>query len=147
MDLNSCIKVVEFRISLVTTPGAWLNKYWWQFSTPGTGVALIPSVVLQEMTYSRVSKNHLIFWSCVVGLIARDISRELKALLRAWLGTHFFELLVDIFVWVINTLTAPDTDLCKIESNRDPPKIFIPIPKIESNGCARSDLLICSFIF
>lgn len=146
MDLTSCIKLVEFRVSLLTTPGAWLNEYWWQFSS-GTGITEIPPAVLKTITYRRVSRKDLVFWTCVVGLSARYIRRETKSMLRVWLGTHFLELLVDIFVWLINTLTASDTDLCKMESNRDPPKIFIPIPKIESNGCARSDSLICSLIF
>ncbi|MGB7891717.1 MAG: hypothetical protein WCF82_07430 [Microcoleus sp.] len=141
MNLTSCIKVVELRVSLVTTPGAWLNEYWWQFPPPGE-VAWIPSAVVKAITYSRVSRKHLVFWSCVVGLIARHIGRETKAILRTQRENHFFKLVVNIGVWVIEVLKALDTDLCKIESNRDPPKIFIPIPKIESNGCARSDSLL-----
>jgi hypothetical protein len=31
--------------------------------------------------------------------------------------------------------------------SRDPPKLFTPIPKIETGGCARSDSLVCSLIF
>ena len=35
----------------------------------------------------------------------------------------------------------------EVEVIRGPPKLFIPIPKIETGGCARSDLLIRSLIF
>jgi len=44
-------------------------------------------------------------------------------------------------VWVVEALADIATDLCKFESNRDPPLVFIPVPKlVESHGCARSDL-------
>lgn len=33
------------------------------------------------------------------------------------------------------------------DTTRGPPKLFIPIPKIETGGCARSDSLVCSLIF
>ena len=147
-DLTRYIKLVERSVSLVTTPGRWLNEYWWQFSPSGTGITVIPPAVLKTITYGRVSRKNLTFWSCVVGFIAKYIGRETKALLRAWLGNHFFKLLANILVWVIEVLKALNTDLCKIKTSRDPPLIFIPIPKfIESNGCARSDSLICSLIF
>jgi hypothetical protein len=92
-------------------------------------------------------KKYMSFWSAVIWKVGRTLKNQIKVMLQTWLGTHFFELLVDIFFWVIDTLTTLDTDLCKIETSRDPPEIFIPIPKIESNGCARSDLLICLLIF
>lgn len=93
-------------------------------------------------------KKYMSFWSAVIWRVRRTLKNQIKVMLQAWLGTHFFALLVNIFLWVIDTLTTPDTDLCKIEASRDPPKIFIPIPKfIESNGCARSDLPIRSLIF
>ena len=34
-----------------------------------------------------------------------------------------------------------------IKLSRDPPKVFFPIPKIETGGCARSDSLVRSLIF
>jgi hypothetical protein len=92
-------------------------------------------------------KLYMSFWQAVIWGVKKSIKKAVKELLEAWLGTHFFELLVDIFVWVTEVLADIDTDLCKIESSRDPPKIFIPIPKIESNGCARSDSLIRLLIF
>jgi hypothetical protein len=92
-------------------------------------------------------KLYMSFWQAVIWGVKKSIKKAVKELLEAWLGTHFFELLVDIFVWIREVLADIDTDLCKIESSRDPPKIFIPIPKIESNGCARSDSLIRLLIF
>jgi hypothetical protein len=95
-------------------------------------------------------KKYMSFWSAVIWKVGCTLKNQIKVMLQTWLGTHFFELLVDIFFWVIDTLTTLDTDLCKIETSRDPPSIpiFIPIPKIESsNGCARSDSLIRLLIF
>jgi hypothetical protein len=81
------------------------------------------------------------FWWTVIREVEKSIKQSIKQILQAWLGTHFFELLVDIFVWVVEALADIATDLSKFESNRDPPLVFIPIPKFESsNGCARSDL-------
>ena len=86
-------------------------------------------------------KLYMSFWQAVIWKVGKSIKRAVKELLRTWLGTHFFELLVDIFIWVIEVLVDIDTDLCQTESSRDPPLVFIPIPKlVESNGCARSDL-------
>jgi hypothetical protein len=92
-------------------------------------------------------KLYMSFWQAVIWGVKKSIKKAVKELLEAWLGTHFFELLVDIFVWITEVWADIDTDLCKIEKSRDPPKIFIPIPKIESNGCARSDSLIRLLIF
>lgn len=92
-------------------------------------------------------KKYMSFWGQVTWKIVHDLINQIRAMVRAFVGTHFFELLVEIFSWVVDVLTALETEPCKIETNRDPPKIFIPIPKIESNGCARSDSLICSLIF
>ena len=92
-------------------------------------------------------KKYMSFWRAVISTVGCSLKKQIKVMLQTWLGTHFFELLVDIFFWVIETLTTLETDLCKIEASRDPPKIFIPIPKIESNGCARSDSLIRLLIF
>jgi hypothetical protein len=86
-------------------------------------------------------KLYMSFWQAVIWEVKKSIKNAVKELLEAWLGTHFFELLADIFVWVTKVLLALDTNLCKIEASRDPPLVFIPIPKlVESHGCARSDL-------
>ncbi|MEG4121872.1 hypothetical protein QUA43_30945 [Microcoleus sp. N9_B4] len=87
-------------------------------------------------------KLYMSFWHTVIWKAGKNIKKAIKELLRVWLGTHFFELLVDIFVWFTEALADDtDTELCKIEASRDPPLVFVPIPKlVESNGCARSDL-------
>jgi hypothetical protein len=127
MYLTSCIKLVEHQFSLYSGGLTWMFA-----GRP------IPK---------EKWKKYMSFWSAVIWKVGHTLKNQIKVMLQTWLGTHFFELLVDIFFWVIDTLTTLDTDLCKIETSRDPPKIFIPIPKIESNGCARSDLLICLLIF
>ena len=43
--------------------------------------------------------------------------------------------------------TATPKGLQKFAATRPPPKIFVPIPKTELGGCARSDLLIRSLVF
>jgi hypothetical protein len=85
-------------------------------------------------------KRDVGFWRAIIRQVKRDFKKALKVMLRAWLGTHFFELLVEPFLWIMDALTVADIESSAIKTSRDPPKIFIPIPKIESNGCARSDL-------
>jgi hypothetical protein len=83
------------------------------------------------------------------------LKKEMEALLKASLLHPFAAayslttLLVHIFFYAVNYVyTAVAIDPRRVETNSDPPKIFIPIPKIEStNGCARSDLLIRLLIF
>jgi hypothetical protein len=94
-------------------------------------------------------KKYMNFWMAVIWEVRRTLKNQIKAMLQTWLGTHFFELLVDAFSWITDTLTGAEIE-CEIETSRDPPSIpiFIPIPKIEStNGCARSDSLIRLLIF
>ncbi len=124
MDLTSHIKFVESKFSMFTKGMA--GGLTWMFA----------GRTIPEAKW----KKYMSFWRAVVGEVGKSIKKAISQILRGWLGIHFFELLVDIFCWVINTLKSADTKLCNIESNRDPPKIFIPIPKIELNGCARSDL-------
>ena len=125
MDLTSHIKFVE-RMFSMSTEGPTGGLCWMFFGRP------IPRAKW------KLSIN---FWWSVIREVEKSIKQLIKQILEAWLGTHFFELLVDIFVWVVETLADIATELCKFESNRDPPSVFIPIPKlVESNGCARSDL-------
>jgi hypothetical protein len=132
MDLTSHIKFVEQMFSISTEgPG---GLCWMFFGRP------IPRAKW------KLSIN---FWWTVIREVEKSIKQSIKQILQAWLGTHFFELLVDIFLWVVEALTGADIE-CEIQMSRDPPSIpiFIPIPKIESsNGCARSDLPIRSLIF
>jgi hypothetical protein len=130
MDLTSHIKFVEQMFSM-STEGSTGGLCWMFFGRP------IPRAKW------KLSIN---FWFSVIREVEKSIKQSIKQILQAWLGTHFFDLLVDIFLWVVEALTGADIE-CEIETSRDPPKIFIPIPKIEStNGCARSDLLIRSLI-
>jgi len=130
MDLTSHIKFVEQMFSM-STEGPTGGLCWMFFGRP------IPR---------KKWKLSINFWWTVIREVEKSIKQSIKQILQAWLGTHFFELLVDIFLWVVEALTGADIE-CEIETSRDPPKIFIPIPKIEStNGCARSDLLIRSLI-
>jgi hypothetical protein len=149
-DLTFCIEFVEYNAFVLSAPGfrmlelyASLSPTSWAYITP------IPPSLLKTVIYSTrfSNKKNLDFWSCVIQLVAKYIRKEIEAMLRVWLAIHFFELLVEPFLWIIDTLTAADIESSAIETSRDPPKIFIPIPKIESNGCARSDSLICSLIF
>jgi hypothetical protein len=97
----------------------------------------------------RWCKKDLNYWRAVVDTIAHSIKMDIQEMLLACLGTHFFELLVEAFSRSLETSTgAADIEGCAMETSRDPPpKIFIPIPKIELRGTARSDSLICSLIF
>jgi hypothetical protein len=125
MDLISHIKFVERMFGLCTEgPNGVLS-------------ALFTGKPIPKAKW----KLYMSFWQAVMWGVKKSIIKAVKELLEAWLGTHFFELLVDIFVWVTEVLADIDTDLCKIEASRDPPLVFIPIPKlVESHGCARSDL-------
>ncbi|MEG4280513.1 hypothetical protein QUA62_24010 [Microcoleus sp. MON1_C1] len=131
MDLTPHIKTAEYKFSMFTK--GLTGGSTWLF-----GGRTIPKAQW---------KKYMSFWRCVVGEAAQSIKKAIKEMLPAWLGTHFFELLVDAFLWVIATLTTFETELCKIETSRDPPpKIFVPIPKfIEWNGCARSDSLLLAY--
>ncbi|MEG5164487.1 hypothetical protein QUB37_29385 [Microcoleus sp. AT3-A2] len=145
-DLNFCIKFVEHNVRVLTTPGqpmfeCYAAIFWAQQPViMAMPIIPMPPALLKTLVLHGFSKKDFDFWTCVVRLMTQYIGKEIKAMLRACLRTHFFELLVEIFSWVIDALTALKTEPCKIETSRDPPKIFIPIPKIESNSCARSDL-------
>ena len=95
-------------------------------------------------------KKNCAFWRAM----AIVLKKEMEALLEASLIHSFAAayslttLLVHIFFYAVNYVyTAVPIDPRQVETNSDPPKIFIPIPKIESNGCARSDSLIRLLIF
>ncbi|MEG5176249.1 hypothetical protein [Microcoleus sp. B3-D7] len=103
--------------------------------------------MLRQSIPLKKRKYYMSFWSGIIDALGQNLKNQIKAMHLAKLETHFFKLLVNIFFWVIDVLTPRGADFCKIETSRDPPKIFIPIPKIELNGCARSDSLIYSLIF
>ena len=79
---------------------------------------------------------------------------EIHVMEVAYLRLNFFRLLVERLAelfswatdWVTEINTVIDRDRTAIEASRDPPLIFIPLPKIEStNGCARSDSLLLAY--
>lgn len=74
----------------------------------------------------------------------------LKApLLSSWkVAICIGALIVLFFIGVAtqNFLVTGEALLTEV-SRRGPPKLFIPIPKIETGGCARSDLIVRSLIF
>lgn len=125
MDITSQIQFVEQMFSICTEgPNGVLN-------------ALVVGKLIPKAKW----KLYMSFWHTVIWKVGKSIKQSVKQLLAAWLGTHFFELLVDIFLWIVEAVTRFDIDECKIQTSRDPPLIFVPIPKFESsNGCARSDL-------
>jgi hypothetical protein len=93
-------------------------------------------------------KKNWTFWRAVIYAVKKEMEVILKAsLILPWLVAYISTLLVHIFFYAVNYVyTAVAIDPRQIETSRDPPKIFIPIPKIESNGCARSDLSTCLFL-
>jgi hypothetical protein len=108
--------------------------------------------IFEGQVIRRDFKNHRTFWSIVIQKVRRAIKNEVKLLmLRACLAKHYFDPLVEDSPWAAGIVKAPDfipiPGKGKVEGSRDPPpKIFIPIPKfIESNGCARSDLLLLAY--
>ncbi len=134
MDLTFYIKVVRYGLC-------------WQVLTPDTWKRLCRKVRTLE-------KNKWTGWRIVVYLWRkRREPGDRVWLLKSWpwAGAHFFNPLVHFFFsffCALDVYTAVVTDPHLVETNSDPPEIFIPIPKIESsNGCARSDLPIRSLIF
>lgn len=91
------------------------------------------------------------FWRAVIYAAKKEMEKILKAsLVHTWLAAYVLvAVLVHIFFYAVSCYLYKAVSVTerRIETNSDPPKIFIPIPKIESNGCARSDSLICSLIF
>ncbi|MEG4521156.1 MULTISPECIES: hypothetical protein [unclassified Microcoleus] len=146
-DLAFCIEFVEYNALFLSTPGLrMLELYAPLYETPATQIMTMPLSLVKTITYHNFSKNTLDFWHCVVRLMAQYIGKEIKVLLLS-IGLHFFRALVEFLSWVVEINTAVDVECSAIEASRDPPSIFVPLPKIECNSCARSDLPIRSLIF
>ena len=95
-------------------------------------------------------KKNCAFWRAMAIVLKKEMEGLLKAsLLHPFAVAYSLTtLLVHIFFYAVNYVyTAVPIEPRRVETNSDPPKIFIPIPKIESNGCARSDSLIRLLIF
>ncbi len=147
MDLLSCIKSVEDEFSLISEMG-------------------LPCI-FEGQQIRRDWKKHRTFWHIVITKLKRAIKRAIKY--EATLVTYEAKLVVQVkslqpkfarhhlrglagcSLWAKTITALPDFDpdyfKGKVEGSRDPPLVFIPLPKIESNGCARSDLPIRSLIF
>lgn len=92
------------------------------------------------------------FWRAVIYALKKEMELILKApITHTWLAAYVTRLATHAFYYVAAILLPPrgfeidtvavGTETRRIETTRDPPPIFIPLPKIESsNGCARSDL-------
>ena len=91
------------------------------------------------------------FWRAVIYALKKEMELILKApITHTWLAAYVTRLVTHPFYYVAATLLPPrgfeidtvavGTETRKIETTRDPPPIFIPLPKIESHSCARSDL-------
>ncbi|MEG4409137.1 hypothetical protein [Microcoleus sp. MON2_D5] len=152
-DLASCIEFVEHHSFVLSAPGfRMLELYAPLYEAPGVQIVKMPLSLVKTITYHRFFKKNLDFWTCVSKLAEKYITREIKLMLRAKLAGHHRDGVVDNSLWKKRITPPPDFDpdyfRGKVESTRDPPLVFIPIPKLESsNGCARSDLPIRSPIF
>ena len=92
------------------------------------------------------------FWRAVIYALKKEMELILKApITHTWLAAYVTRLVTHAFYYVAATLLPPrgfeiDTvavgnETRQIETTRDPPPIFVPLPKlVESHGCARSDL-------
>ncbi|TAD77971.1 MAG: hypothetical protein EAZ78_25335 [Oscillatoriales cyanobacterium] len=93
-------------------------------------------------------------WSCWRAILYA-LKEAMVAVLRvslktSWLAAFFVALsLTHAFVHALTYIYEPVAveDPLRREISRGPPKPFIPIPKIEAGGCARSDSLVRSLIF
>ena len=99
----------------------------------------------------EMSLNKWKFWQGVCHLLREQMYAVLKSSLKLpWLAAFVLALwLVYCFVCasVDDAPLAVKLERPKPEISRGPPKRFIPIPKTEIGGCARSDSLIRSLIF
>ena len=92
------------------------------------------------------------FWRAVIYALKKEMELILKApITHTWLAAYVTRLVTHAFYYVAATVLPPrgfeidtvavGTETRQIETTRDPPPIFIPLPKlVESHGCARSDL-------
>lgn len=106
---------------------------------PAEGDTLIS--FLQRCRQSSLAKWD--FWRLIVRLVREQIRAVLNSSLKTPYLVAFFLVLslVHSFVYASSDDYTATTkiDLPKPEISRGPPKRFIPIPKTEIGGCARSD--------
>jgi hypothetical protein len=120
MDLTSHIKFVEQMFSM-STEGPTGGLCWMFFGRP------IPRAKW------KLSIN---FWWTVIREVEKSIKQSIKQILQAWLGNPLLRAASRYFCVGVEALADIATDLCKFESDRDPPLVFIPIPKLLNHMAA-----------
>jgi len=158
-DLNSYIEKAKHYASVPETPASVVSQlYFSLFPTPGVFIPPIPPSLFKTLTYWRrsrfrspsTSRKSFDFFGDVVCVMIDSLSWEIHLWgIHEWevayLRLNFFRLLLELLVELFSGVTEINTVVARtrtaIEASRDPPQVFIPIPKlVESNGCARSDL-------
>ncbi|MGL4621507.1 MAG: hypothetical protein ACRCZS_21010 [Chroococcidiopsis sp.] len=90
------------------------------------------------------------FWSLVIDTMKMLALAELGADVIAECGSLLICLLQAVALASIpteNAASAVKVEPPRYQATRAPPKRFIPVPKTEIGGCARSDSLIHSLVF
>ena len=91
----------------------------------------------------ELNPNRSLFWRVLIRTLSKFLAKvysvslstsESLALVLAFSLSKF----VDIF-WFIRSETPSKVELLRYECDRDPPKIFVPLPYAETGGCARND--------
>ncbi|MEG4627915.1 hypothetical protein Q5691_26975 [Microcoleus sp. w1-18aA5] len=161
-DLNSYIEKyiekAEPYFSHPQTPDSVVSElYLSLFLTPGAFIPPIPPSLVKTIIYPSIfairstTRKSFDFVDCLVVTMMESLDWDIHVMEVAYLlRLNFFRLLVELlgelFSWVTKIDTVADHDRTAIAASRDPPKIFIPIPKIESSsGCARSDSLLLAY--
>ena len=163
-DLNPYIEKAKEYFYVPKTPASAVLWLYLRLSlTPGVLIPPIPPSLFKTITYPYINKfgsgstnrKSFDYFDCLVVAMIESLDWDIHLwnihlMELAYLRLNFLrllaELLVKLFSWVTEINTAVDHDRTAIETSRDPPKIFIPLPKIESSsGCARSDLLLLAY--
>lgn len=129
MDLTCCIELIRQGLCCVRPDDTW--EFLWRRTR-------------------HAQKKNWTFWRAVIYALKKEMEVILKtSLTYTWLEAYFSKLLVHVFFHVVDySYTTVVIEPRQIETNSDPPPVFIPIPKlIESNGCARSDLSLFAYFW
>lgn len=91
-------------------------------------------------------KKDCAFWRALAYVIKKEMEAFLEAsLIHPFDVAYFLMLLVHIFFYAVPVHYSATIEIEPrlVETNSDPPQVFLPIPKIESSSaCARSDSLL-----
>lgn len=92
-----------------------------------------------------------LFWGLVVGTMRMVALAELGAAFVAECGSAivfiFSQAVAQASISTEDKANALKVEPPRYEAARAPPQRFIPVPKTEIGGCARSDSLIRSLVF